>query len=91
MKNVERTAITPPELARRWGVSIEKVHRWINTGQLRAFNAATNRGGRPRYRIFESDIEEFVSRRATTSSAQTSRPPRRFRKNNGRDIIQFFS
>ena len=90
MNNIVRTAISPPILAARWGIKPEKVIAWIRSGELRAFNAARRRGGRPRYLIFEADIEDFTRRRAIVSSAQTSRPPRRIRKNINQHIIEFF-
>lgn len=55
--------ITPPALARKWGIDVEKVLTWIRTGQLRAINGAENPDGRPRYLIDLADIEDFERRR----------------------------
>jgi excisionase family DNA binding protein len=51
--------LTPPEIAKRYGVDEHKVHHWIQTGELPAVNVATNTGGRPRYRISPSDLAIF--------------------------------
>ncbi len=42
---------TPPQLARRYGVNVDKVHQWIKTGELLAVNVAASACGRPRWRI----------------------------------------
>lgn len=60
--------LTPPELARRWGVEAWKVNSLINSGQLRAINLALKPHGRPRYRIYLSEIERF-------EASRTSQPP----------------
>lgn len=54
---------TPPKLARRWGVSPDKIIFFILTGELRAIDASKNRGDRPRYLIDEADIEAFEAAR----------------------------
>src|SRR5690349_2467344 len=61
--------ITPPELARRWGISADKVLAWIASGDLPAMNGATRRGGRARYLIDLADIEQFEIRRAVLPPA----------------------
>ena len=81
----QRTKLTPPELARRWGVSPSKIIAWIKSGELPAINAATNRSGRPRYLIDIADLVIFENRR---SAAQTPAPRRRRTKNE--DVIEFF-
>lgn len=60
------TKLTPPQLARRWGISPDKVLAWIRAGELRAIDACTKLGGRPRYLIDERDIAEFEGRRSST-------------------------
>lgn len=54
---------TPPRLARRYGVSVDKVVRWILAGELEALNLATSPSGRPRYKITEEAIQAFERRR----------------------------
>ncbi|MEZ6044290.1 MAG: helix-turn-helix domain-containing protein [Planctomycetaceae bacterium] len=52
--------LTPPDLARRWGIKPEKVIAWIRAGELRAMDFSAVPGvGRPRYRIRLSDAESF--------------------------------
>jgi transposase len=55
----QRTHITPPEIARRLGVGVEKVHSWIRRGELKAFNAASNANGKPRWLVSLVDLETF--------------------------------
>ena len=68
-----RTKLTPPEVARRWGVSAEKVIAWIRSGELHAMNAATRPGGRPRYLIDLRDLEAFELRRSATPVPRSKR------------------
>lgn len=70
--------LTPPQLAKRAGVSCEKVIGWILAGELRGFNFAAKTGGRPRYRVAESDWQEFLDRRSAAVSAPSA--PRRSRQ-----------
>ena len=60
-RNKKRSKTTPPKLAARWGVSEDKVLAWIRSGELRAIDASTRQGGRPRYLIDELDIAEQLS------------------------------
>lgn len=69
-----RTKITPPELARRWGIGVDKVLGWIRRGELRAINVATTLGIRPRWLIDPADIAAFEERRAA------SPPPAKIRR-----------
>ncbi len=55
----ERTKITPKEVARRFGVSVDTVMAWIRSGELRAINASARHGIRSRYRIDVEDLERF--------------------------------
>jgi len=68
---------TPPQLARRYGVSPDKVVAWIRSGQLRAVNVASTLSGRPRWRIAEADIVAFELRRSATPAPKTTRRRRR--------------
>ncbi|MCE9553111.1 MAG: helix-turn-helix domain-containing protein [Planctomycetes bacterium] len=64
-----RRKLTPPQLAVRYGCKPAKIIGWIVRGELRAFNAAADRGGKPRFLIDESDIEAFETARAVTPPA----------------------
>jgi len=79
--------VTPPKLARRYGVSADKVLAWIRSGELRAIDASTKRGRRPRYLIDEADIADFERRREVIT-----KPPvrRRRRKSEQGKITEYF-
>lgn len=68
-----RTKLTPPKVARRYGVSPEKVIGWIRRGELHAMNAATRLDGRPRYLIDIRDLEAFELRRSATPVPKSKR------------------
>jgi hypothetical protein len=87
MQIAARTKTSPPELAARWGIDPAKVLTWIRNGELRAIDAATRPGGRPRYLIDEADITVFEARRAV-GGLVPKMPRRRTEKN--MDIIEFF-
>jgi transposase len=59
-----RTHVTPPTISKRLGVATSKVISWILTGELRGVNLAARTGGRPRYRVAEHDLEEFLANRS---------------------------
>jgi excisionase family DNA binding protein len=59
---------TPPEVARFLRTDVHKVHAWIARNELTAINIAERAGGRPRWRIRQTDLEAFLLRRQ-------SRPP----------------
>jgi hypothetical protein len=68
---------TPPQLARQWGISPDKVLAWIRSGELRAVKISTNRGSRPRYLIDAKEIEAFEARRSAQRlrSGDPPQPP----------------
>jgi len=78
---IVKQKITPPELARLWGVTVEKIHAFIRAGELRAINGASpGRNQRPRWLIDAKDIEDFERRReATPPPPKTARRKRRER------------
>jgi predicted site-specific integrase-resolvase len=68
---------TPPELAELWGIAPDKVLRWIRSGELRAIDASTRCGRRPRYLIDADDIADFERRRRVVPDERPApRPPR---------------
>ncbi len=80
---IEKQKFTPPEIARLWGVSVEKVVAYIRSGELRAINAATpGRNQRPRYLIDVIDLEDF-ERRRTVGPAPKLPPRRKWQVSNG--------
>ncbi|HUY88991.1 MAG TPA: helix-turn-helix domain-containing protein [Pirellulales bacterium] len=58
----ERDRLTPPEVAKRLGVSADTVRGWISTGTLKAVNVA-GPGKRPSHRISPEALAEFEQRR----------------------------
>lgn len=81
-----RQKVTPPELARAWGISPEKVLAWIRSGELRAVNAATRVGGRSRFLIDLDDVEAFEQRRAGIARPVKQSAPRRRQT----DVTEYF-
>lgn len=63
---LSNTAITPPQLAKLWGIDPAKVLTWIRSGELSAFNGAASTATRPRYLITQQAIEDFQKRRAVS-------------------------
>lgn len=82
---VRECFLTVPKIARRFGVSPNKIGGWIRSGELRAVNVAATVGGRPRWRISEDELAAFELRR--TNSAPVTR---RRKKRNTTDVYEFF-
>ena len=61
----EEKMLTPPQLAKRWGVAADKVLLLIHSGQLQAVNLAVNPKGRPRFRIHSAEVERFEGMRSS--------------------------
>lgn len=70
-------ALTPPQLAKRYGCKPEKILAWIRSGELQALNLATTRGGRPRWRITPEAIAAFERSRTATPPPPVVRRRRR--------------
>lgn len=86
------TALTPPQVAARYGVATVKVHRWIATGELRAVNLATTQQCRPRWRIYETDLADFEQRRCSLAVAveRKRQSERRQWRKKVKNVIEFF-
>jgi len=54
--------LTPPAVAKRLGVTPERVISWIRAGRLRAVNLSDG-PIRPRYRVAPDDLERFLTSR----------------------------
>jgi hypothetical protein len=65
--------MTPPKLAKLWGVSPDKILTWIRSGELRAVNVATDSNSRPRYLIDQRAIEQFEATRLVEPVHRTTR------------------
>lgn len=69
----KRSTTTPPKLAKRWGCATKKVTALIRCGELIAFNLADRNCTRPRWRIYEDDIEAFeAARRAIPDGGEST-------------------
>jgi hypothetical protein len=73
----ERRKFTPPEVARRFGVAVDKILAWIRSGELRAIDASTRRAARPRYLVDVEDLEAFERSRQVTPPAPRAKRRRR--------------
>ena len=72
--------LTPPQIARMWGVSVEKVHAFIRAGELRAVNGALpGRKQRPRWLVDVEDLADFERRRSNQPAPSKPAPQRRRR------------
>jgi hypothetical protein len=76
MQTEQKTKITPPEIARKWGIAVQKIHAWIRSGELPAIDASTGRKGRPRFLIDVDDLAEFERRRMVRQPAKPARKAR---------------
>jgi hypothetical protein len=58
MSGEHKQKVTPPELAREWGIHVRRVRDWISGGVLRAINISPP-GNRPKWLIDRADIAAF--------------------------------
>ncbi|MDP6558283.1 MAG: helix-turn-helix domain-containing protein [Pirellulaceae bacterium] len=75
--------LTPPEIARLWGITSDKVLAWIRSGELRAIDASTKCGDRPRYLIDVDDLAAFERSRSNVATPPAKPAKRR------RDVPQY--
>ena len=75
-----RQKMSPPKLAKQWGVSPDKIIAFIKSGELPAIDVSTNRGSpRPRFLIDIADVEAFEMSRAVIPPAPKTKRRRRRR------------
>lgn len=79
-------AITPNTYARRLGVGIHKILRWIARGELRALNVASEASRKPQWAILPDAIADFERRREAQPPPQLQRKRRR----NPPEMIEYF-
>jgi hypothetical protein len=58
-----RRNLTPPDIARQYGVATSKVIAWIRQGELVALNLAHRGCKRPRYSVTPEALEQFERNR----------------------------
>ena len=69
--------LSTDEVAEALNVSVRTVDEWINSGELRAVNVSRNRNSRkPRRRVREADLEEFLAGREVNASGPARRKQR---------------
>ena len=87
----ESRRLSPRQIARRLGVSEVKVRRWIDLGQLRAVDLATEAGPhkRRRLRISETDLAAFEESRSTVPAATSPTVTRRTRPAKIEGVTEF--
>ena len=70
--------LTIQQVAELCGVSAKVVRQWIRKGELRAVNlSATPNSQRPRLRVSEADLVEFLHARTMAATRKTQRRARR--------------
>lgn len=70
----------PAPVAKTFRVSVHKVLRWIETGELTAVNVAATTSTRPRWRISQEALDAFIAARQSRPAAPA---PARARKRAG--------
>ena len=69
-------AITPPAIAKRYGIHVSRVLAWIRSGQIEAINVGDG-PLRPRWRILPDALEAFEARRAARPATKATRRRRK--------------
>ena len=64
--------LVPRALAKRWSVCVDKVLGFIKTGELRAFNVASAKSRRPRYRISIEEVRRFEEQTRSAASPRSA-------------------
>jgi len=66
--------LTPPAVARLLKTSVDQVHFWIASGELKAVNLS--RGQRPRWKIDPADLRIFLDGKSNRAGKQVQRKVR---------------
>lgn len=74
---IARRKLTPRQVASQFGIAVDKVISWIQSGELRAINGATTTATRPIYLIDVADLAAFEASREIVPSAPSPRRRRR--------------
>ena len=83
-----RRTLTPPDIAKRYGVATAKVINWIRTGELAAINLANRGCTRPRYSVSPEALEQFEASRRVVPDGGLS-TTQRLRRRAASDVKQF--
>lgn len=68
---------TPPEIAKLLKISPESVIAMIRRHELTGFDLASPGSSRPRFRITEAALQDFIARREIKPPTPTTRRPRK--------------
>jgi len=85
-----RRNLTPPDIARRYGVATAKVIGWIRNGELVALNLARRGCTRPRYSITHESLEQFEQARRVVPDGGLSTTQRLRRRAAGGVVKEYF-
>ena len=81
-------ALTPKQVADRYGVSVHTVLHWIDSDQLKAINCGRAPGKlKPRWKILPEHLAAFELTRQSGSAPQ---PNHRRRKAEPAGVIEFY-
>ena len=88
-RSPDRRNLTPPQVAKRYGVSTAKVIKWIRRGELQALNLAHRGCTRPRYSIAPEVLSgvRAGARTVVPNDGEKKTPRLRSRKN---EIKEYF-
>lgn len=87
MSNLPKPSLTVfsvPDVASVLGVNREKIRAWIRAGLLKAINVSA--GPRPRWRISQQALDEFLESRTSKPAARATRR----RRTDSRLVEEFF-
>jgi hypothetical protein len=79
----DSSTLSVSAFARKWHVGEDKIRKWIESGELRAYNLSSSPLGRPRDRIPVEAEQEFLRRR----QSGPTRTPARKRRQPGTDYF----
>ncbi len=68
---------SPADVAAALRTKVDRVYDHINSGQLTAVNIAQQRGGRPRWRISDEALDQFLRSRQSVKPAPATRKRKR--------------
>ena len=80
--------LTTAAAAELLAVSQDKIQDWIASRQLVAVNVAASRNGRPRWRIAQAALDQFLAARSTTPPPP--KPPRSRAAARPKDWVKYY-
>ena len=78
---------TPPAYAAEIGITADKMYHLIAIGEIIAANVASDRNGKPRYRISRTEWNRWLDSRSTKPPEPA---PRRRRRKPSSAVTKFF-